>query len=106
MRSKAAAIRRISSSGRQPIKVPTLCFPADYSRNGELAIFSASHVGRLVVDDGGRDSGFGTQKGGSHLSAQFLFGVHGRTKRGCFENAVARKAFLMAGCVGLMPISA
>ncbi len=54
--------------------------------NHELTIIAkllqpTLNVGRLILDDGGGDSGFGAEKGCSHLRDQLLDAVHRRAER-------------------------
>ena len=79
--------------------------------NHELTIIAklfqpTLNVGCLVLDDGWGDSGFGAQKGSSHLCDQFFGAVHRRTKGRGFRDRFTIQAGSVACCVKVMPISA
>ncbi len=73
--------------------------------NQKLALISklgepAGHIGRLVLNDRRRDSGFGTQKSRRKLCYQFFATVNGASKGREFGYPFSRKAFPMAGAMG------
>ena len=79
--------------------------------NQKLAIIAkfakpTGDIGGLILNHDRRDSRFGAKESRSHFGAEFLFGICRGTKRGGLGDRLARKAFRMSTCMGLMPISA
>ena len=60
----------------------------------------AGHIGRLVLNDRRRDSGFGTQKRRRKFCYQFFATINGASKGREFGYPFSRKAFRVAGAMG------